>query len=97
MMKLVAESGVRGSIGAPVRETFSQVLSGGGVSKEDLPCILEETLNLFTEMHSRGAARSTRQAAFLYNTMIHTATSVGRFDLALVIFQRITEHVERRK
>lgn len=53
---------------------------------------LARATDLVREMHSNGCARSCRQAAFLYNTLIAAAGRVGDFELGLQIFNKMSRH-----
>lgn len=54
--------------------------------------VFNETLRLVREMHDRGAARTTRQATFMYNLLITAAAGLGKFDVAFEIFRRMPRH-----
>lgn len=62
------------------------------VSAQDVTDVFDVSLKLVSEMHEHGAARTTRQAAFTYNLLITAAAAVGRFELAVEIFRRMTQH-----
>lgn len=85
-----------------VRGSSSSSSSGSGsrggrhsantVSAQDVTDVFDVSLKLVSEMHEHGAARTTRHAAFTYNLLIVAAAAVGRFELALEIFRRMTQH-----
>lgn len=53
---------------------------------------IAHAMHLVREMYLNGCARSSRQAAFMYNTLIAAAGCVGDFELALQIFNKMSSH-----
>ncbi|CDF40088.1 unnamed protein product [Chondrus crispus] len=47
-------------------------------------------VELLREMHANGEGRAIRQAAYVYNTMIAAAAAINDFELALQIFNKMS-------
>lgn len=47
------------------------------------------SVELLREMHINGIARLSRQAAYIYNTLIAASASIGNFELSLQIFNKM--------
>ncbi|CAN8073231.1 unnamed protein product [Agarophyton chilense] len=52
-------------------------------------------VHLIGEMHATGVARVSRQAAYVYNTVLAAAAAAGNFDLSLQIFNKMTARNNR--
>lgn len=52
-------------------------------------------VELIREMHANGMARTSRQAAFVYNTVVAAAAAADNLELALQIFNKMTKGQNR--
>ncbi|KAI0558928.1 hypothetical protein FGB62_178g034 [Gracilaria domingensis] len=66
-----------------------------GVHTQDFGQWIGLIVRLIEEMHVDGVARVSRQAAYVYNTVLAAAAAVGEFDLSLQIFNRMTTRNNR--
>eukprot|EP00178_Gracilaria_changii_P026222 TRINITY_DN806_c0_g1_i12.p1 TRINITY_DN806_c0_g1~~TRINITY_DN806_c0_g1_i12.p1 ORF type:complete len:798 (+),score=147.98 TRINITY_DN806_c0_g1_i12:2420-4813(+) len=75
-----------------------ETLNGTGVEavrEGELKQRMGLIVRLIEEMHADGVARVSREAAYVYNTVLAAAAAVGDFDLSLQIFNRMTTRRNR--
>jgi pentatricopeptide repeat protein len=66
--------------------------SDGLVRRSRAPNALEIAVSLLGEMHAVGAARTARNACYVYNTLIAAAARLDNLDLACQLFIKMCRH-----
>lgn len=72
------------------------MMLGNEKGDEPLPGLLDLSLILMKEMHDVEAARSSRKATYLYNTLISAAAKQGNLYIAYQIFAKMMGHTNLR-